>query len=169
MLKNKGLRWLKVLHLLCVCCWIGGAVSLLLLSFLKNNVDDGGVLYGINQSLHHVDMTVVVIPGAIGCLLTGLVYSAFSNWGFFKQKWIIVKWIITISAIFFGTFFLGPWETAMMNISGEMGLAAVEDAQYLYYQRMNFWFGTIQFFVLVLTVYISVFKPWRTSTKRTTS
>jgi hypothetical protein len=111
----------------------------------------------------------VVIPGAIGCLLTGLVYSAFSNWGFFKQKWIIVKWVITISAIFFGTFFLGPWETAMMNISGEMGLAAVEDAQYLYYQRMNFWFGTIQFFVLVFTVWISVFKPWRASAKRTTA
>ena len=167
-LNNKGLRWLKVLHLLCVCCWIGGAVSLLLLFFLKIDVDDGGVLYGINQSIHHLDMAVVVIPGAMGCLLTGLTYSVFSNWGFFKQRWIMVKWVITVSAIVFGTFFLGPWETSMMNISAELGLSAVEDAQYLYNQRMNFWFGTAQVFVLAFTVWISVFKPWRTSAKRTT-
>lgn len=167
MLKNKGLRYLKVLHLLCVCCWIGGAVSLLLLYFLKIDVDDGAVLYGINQAIHHVDMAVVVIPGAVGCLLTGLAFSALSNWGFFKQRWIIVKWVVTVSAIFFGTFFLGPWETAMMNISGKLGLSALDDARYLYYQRMNFWFGTGQCLVLVFTVWISVFKPWRTSAKRT--
>ena len=104
-LQPTHLRWLKVLHLACVSCWIGGAVSLLLLYFLKSDIDDGAVLYGINQSIHHVDMAVVVVPGAIGCLLTGFAYSALSNWGFFKQRWITVKWAITVSAILFGTFF----------------------------------------------------------------
>jgi len=127
------------------------------------------VLYGINQSIHHVDMAVVVIPGAIGCLLTGLAYSTLSNWGFFRQRWIIIKWIITISAIFFGTFFLGPWETAMMKISGELGLASLADQEYLYNQRMNLWFGTLQCLVLLLTVWISVFKPWRTPTKKSST
>lgn len=64
-LKANGLKWLKGFHLVAVACWVGGAVSLLLLYFLKGNVSDGGVLYGINQSIHHVDMAVVVIPGAI--------------------------------------------------------------------------------------------------------
>lgn len=164
--KAKGLRWLKVVHLLCVCCWIGGAVSLLLLYFLKRDVKDGDVLYGINQSIHHVDMAVVVIPGAFGCLLTGLAYSALSNWGFFKQRWIIIKWIITVSAILFGTFFLGPWETSMMQISGDLGLEALKNADYLYNQRMNLWFGALQCFILMLTVWISVFKPWRYSTAK---
>lgn len=168
-LKNRGLRWLKVIHLLCVSSWIGGAISLLLLYFLKTDVKDGGVLWGINQSIHHVDMAVVVIPGAIGCLLTGLAYSALSNWGFFKQRWIIVKWVVTVTAIGFGTFFLGPWETAMMNISGEMGLAALSDTEYIFNQRMNFWFGTLQCLVLMATVWISVFKPWRTPAKRNES
>ncbi len=163
LLKAKGLKWLKVLHLLCVCCWIGGAVSLLLLYFLKSDVSDGGVLYGINKSIHHVDMAVVVIPGAIGCMVTGLAYSALSSWGFFKQRWIIVKWIITVSAILFGTFFLGPWETKMMHISGDLGLGALESSDYLFNQRMNLWFGLLQFSILIITVWISVFKPWRSS------
>jgi hypothetical protein len=42
----------------------------------------------------------------------------FSNWGFFKHKWIIAA-----MAIIFGTFFLGPWETTMINISGALGIA----------------------------------------------
>jgi uncharacterized membrane protein len=51
-LKAKGLKWLKGFHLIAVSCWIGGAVSLILLYFLKNNVTDGNVLYGINKSIH---------------------------------------------------------------------------------------------------------------------
>jgi len=157
----KGLRWLKGFHLIAVSCWIGGAFALILLYFLKNRVSDGGVLYGINQSIHHVDMVVVVIPGVFGCLITGLLYSTFSNWGFFKHNWLIFKWIITVAAILFGTFFLGPWETTMMEISGKLGISSLNDQSYLYNQKMNVIFGGIQCIVLMIIVFISIFKPWK--------
>ncbi|NLI46770.1 MAG: hypothetical protein GX414_06650 [Acidobacteria bacterium] len=156
-----GLKWLKGFHLVAVCCWIGGAVALTLLYFLKDGITDGGVVYGINQSIHHVDMVVIVIPGAFGCLLTGLVYSLFSNWGVFKHTWLTVKWIVTVVAILFGTFFLGPWETAMMNISGEYGAESLVRPDYLFNQQMNFVFGLVQLAVLIVTLFISIFKPWK--------
>ena len=157
-LKSKGLKWLKGFHLIAVACWVGGAVSLILLYFLKNTVTDGNVLYGINQSIHHVDMGVIVIPGAFGCLLTGLMYSLFSNWGFFKHPWLLFKWIVTILAILFGTFFLGPWESAMMEISGQIGMSSLSDPTYLYNEKMNLIFGTIQVLVLMITIFISIFQ-----------
>lgn len=157
----RGLRWVKGFHLLAVSCWVGGGVSLFLLYFLKKGITDGNVLYGINKSIHHVDISVIVIPGAFGCLLTGLLYSGFSRWGFFKQKWLIFKWIVTIGAILFGTFYLGPWETAMMNISAEIGMEALTDSAYLYNQTMNLLFGTGQVLLLIITIFVSVFKPWR--------
>ena len=166
-LSARGLRWLKGFHLIAVSCWIGGAVALILLYFLKNDVTDGGVLYGINQSIHHVDMRVIVIPGAFGCLLTGLIYSNFSNWGFFKHNWLIFKWIVTIAAILFGTFFLGPWETKMMEISGNLGLSSLSDEAYLYNERMNLIFGVVQCLVLMITLFISIFKPWKKRKSRT--
>ncbi|MCF8095947.1 MAG: hypothetical protein K9J79_11375, partial [Desulfobacteraceae bacterium] len=126
-LKAKGLKWVKFFHMITVACWVGGGVSLLLLYFLKGGGTDGGVLYGINKSIHHIDIYVVVIPGAIGCLITGLIYSSLSNWGFFKHKWLIFKWIVTVAAILSGTFFLGPWETKMMEISGDLGIASLND------------------------------------------
>ena len=156
-----GLKWLKGLHLCTVSCWIGGGVALLLLYFLKGGVRDGGVLYGVNQAIHHVDMAVVVVPGAFGCLLTGLAYSLLSGWGFFRHGWIICKWVVTVSAILFGTFYLGPWETEMMRISGDIGILSLTDHQYLYNQTMNGVFGTVQVAVLVVTVFISIFKPWK--------
>jgi len=160
-LQARGLKWLKGFHMIAVSCWIGGAVALLSLYFLKNGVDDGAVLYGINQSIHHVDMAVVVIPGAFGCLVTGLIYSSFSNWGFFKHTWISIKWFVTVSAILFGTFFLGPWETNMMEISAKIGMSSLSDSEYLYNEKMNLIFGTIQVLVLMITIFISIFKPWK--------
>lgn len=161
----KSLKWVKGAHLAAASCWVGGGVSLILLYFLKNGVSDGGVLYGINQAIHHVDMMVVVIPGAFGCLITGLIFSLFSNWGFFKQNWITVKWIVTVTAILFGTFFLGPWETAMMEISGELGASALTDPDYLMNQKLNLVFGVVQVTILIVTVFVSVFKPWKTKRK----
>jgi uncharacterized membrane protein len=162
---KKGLKWLKGFHMIAVSCWIGGAVALILLFLLKDNVGSGGVLYGINQSIHHVDMVVVVIPGAFGCLITGLIYAIFSNWGFFKHNWLIFKWIVTVTAILFGTFYLGPWETKMMEISGELGMSALNDSSYLYNQKMNLIFGSMQCLVLMITVFISIFKPWKKKKK----
>lgn len=156
-----GLKWLKGLHIVTACCWIGGGVSLIMLYFLKGGVDDGGVLYGMNQSIHWVDMKVVVIPGAFGCLLTGLVYGVFTRWGFFRHGWMILKWIVTVGAILFGTFYLGPWETRMMELSGELGVAALADEEYLRMQRLNAGFGAVQVGVLIATVFVSVFKPWK--------
>ncbi len=160
-LKSSGLKWLKGFHLIAVSSWIGGALSLILLYLLKDDITDGQVLYGINQSIHHVDMVVVVIPGAFGCLITGLIYSTFSNWGFFKHGWMIFKWIVTIVAILFGTFYLGPWETTMMEISEKLGMASLTDQAYLYNQKMNLFFGGIQCLILMVTVFISIFKPWK--------
>ncbi len=160
-LKSRGLKWLKSFHLIAVSCWVGGAVSLILLYFLKSGVADGGVLYGMNQSIHYVDKVVVVIPGAFGCLLTGLLYSSCTRWGFFKHGWLTIKWIVTVGAILFGTFFLGPWETTMMEISGKIGAACLHDQNYLYNERMNFIFGSIQVLILIITVFVSMFKPWK--------
>jgi hypothetical protein len=74
---------------------------------------------------------------------------------------MVFKWIVTVAAILFGTFYLGPWETTMMEISGKLGMSALTDPSYLYNQRMNLFFGALQCLVLMTTVFISIFKPWK--------
>ncbi|MCL1893725.1 MAG: hypothetical protein FWG02_05780 [Holophagaceae bacterium] len=153
-------KWLKCLHLLAVTGWVGGAISLLILHFLRfKGVESGNELYGIDRAAHLIDMGVVVILGAFGCLLTGLLYSALTNWGFFRHRWVLIKWIITIFCILSGTFLLGPWETTMLNISHKFGDTALEIVKYNSSMYLNFWFGVLQLILLIFAMFISVFKP----------
>jgi hypothetical protein len=80
------------------------------------------------------------------------------NRSFFRYTWLVVKWIVTIAAILFDTFFLGPWETAIMDISDNIGIAALQDPSYLRNQQMNMLFCTLQLLLLLATVFISM-KP----------
>ena len=155
-------KWLKCIHLLAVAGWAGGAISLMLLHFLRfGGVGAGNELHGIDRASHMIDDWAIVALGALGCLVTGLLYSIFTNWGFFRHRWIGVKWIITIFCILFGTFFLGPWESEMVNISQKTGSAALQDSAYISSMHLNFWFGIVQVILIIFTIFISVFKPWR--------
>jgi hypothetical protein len=125
--------------------------------------------YGILASVKAID-DIVVVGGAIGCLFTGLVYSLMTPWGFFKFRWITVKWISTVLLILFGTFFLGPWLNEMTHISANEYALALTNPQYLYDEKMNMTWGSIQFGVNILLVIISVLKPWkRLKTQKTLS
>jgi hypothetical protein len=54
-----------------------------------------------------------------------------------------------------------------MEISGKMGISALDDSEYLYNEKMNLIFGSIQVLVLMITIFISIFKPWKsTKTKK---
>ena len=48
----------------------------------------------------------------------------------------------------------------MMEISHELGLAALNDPDYLRNERLNLFFGMAQVALLLAMVAVSVFKPW---------
>jgi uncharacterized membrane protein len=159
-LSSKETQWLKVVHLLFVCSWIGGQLSFLLLQNIKYQLALPDHQYAILSSLKAID-DVVIVGGALGCLLTGLVYSLMTPWGFFKHRWISVKWIVTILLILFGTFFLGPWINEMAAISAKEYAAALVNPLYLRDEEMNMAWGTLQFGINISLVIISVLKPWK--------
>jgi hypothetical protein len=156
------MKWLKCFHLLFAACWVGGAMSLSILHFLRfNGAGIGADLHGIDLASHLIDEWVIVWLGAIGCLLTGLLYSIFTNWGFFRHKWVFAKWAITAFCILSGTFYLGPWETDMVVLSSQHGANALLEDKYLSSMYLNFWFGIVQIALLLFAMFISVIKPWK--------
>lgn len=120
---------------------------------------EGAGLYGINLSMKFVD-DFIIIPSATGSLLTGVLYAIFTRWGWFKHRWIIVKWAINIFGILFGTFWLGPWVNAMPSISQIKGLGALSDAVYLHNQTMLNCYGTFQMATIIFALFVSALKPW---------
>ncbi|MFC1579603.1 hypothetical protein ACFL4N_01680 [Thermodesulfobacteriota bacterium] len=158
-LSARGQKWLKAFHIFFACIWIGAGVSLILMQ-MGMDATDGKVLYGIDISKKFID-DFIIIPGAIGSLVTGLLYSLFTNWGWFKNNWITVKWIINVGGIIFGTFWLGPWLNGCPPISEALGLGALSDPTYVHNKTMNMIWGPVQVGTLVFAAFISVLKPWK--------
>jgi len=156
---SAGTRWLKTIHLFFVCSWVGGALSLLLVFFLSGARIGRGV-YAVDAALKLID-DFVIIPGALGCLLTGLIYGIWTKWGFFRSKWLTVKWVMTVVQILFGTFFLGPWLNGSVEISRSLGEGSLRSPDYLHNGLMNSIWGPVQVFFLLAMVWISVARPWR--------
>lgn len=153
-----GVKWLKALHLLFVCMWVGGALGILCVQNLL--APRGAELYGADLASKLID-DLVVIPGAMGSLATGLLYSLFTPWGFFKHRWVAVKWGITVYGILFGTFFLGPWLNSLPPVSGELGAGALDNYAYMRARLLNSAWGGFQVCTLLFALFISVLKPWR--------
>lgn len=150
---------MKAFHSLFACMWVGAAIVLSVKQFFVRG-SSGGELYGILTTLDFIDI-YIIIPGAIGVLLTGVIYSVWTRWGWFKHPWITVKWAICLYGVLFGTYPLGPWMSRLAHMSGDLGMAALHDPTFLHTRTMLFLFGTFQAATLVFAVFITALKPWR--------
>ena len=162
-LTKNGIKIFRIIHYITVSCWVGSALVLLLLNIRNDAAVTDGMLLGMNTASHLAD-TWVIVPGAMGCLLTGLIFALFTPWGFFKHKWLTFKWLLTVTCILVGVFFLGVWENEMLAISRTLGNAALTDSTYQATKAKHFWVSCAQIAALLLLVVISVFKPWKRKT-----
>ncbi len=130
-----------------------------------------GALYGINLASHYVDIVVVVILGALVCIITGIVYGIFTNWGFFKYRWLIAKWLLTTISLTSAMLFLAPGEEVMLELSKELGNQALQNQAYLIIKAQFLFWSIVQVVLLTLMIICSVFKPWgkRKTTKKLTA
>lgn len=151
-LGTKGLKTLKVLHVAMAVMWAGGALAMMT-TMLLTEVTDVSSMEMRARILKAID-DYLIIYGANGCLLTGIVYGAFTNWGFFKHRWIVLKWILTILMILSGTFAMGPC------VDGNV--AITDHAAYLQNVTTTVQWGWLQVAMLVVTLILSVWKPrWK--------
>ena len=158
-LSAKETKTLKIFHLLFSFMWLGGAIALAVISFfITPNNPSEALIYA--RILDFIDIWMIVV-GAMGAFFTGLIYSIWTNWGFYKHKWILVKWIIVIIQIAYGTFILGPWVEHNIQIAETMSSNLSNYPVYFENLTKISIGGTIQLFFLVFIVYLSVIKPWK--------
>ncbi len=158
-LGRSGQKWLRSFHILFASLWIGSAIAISVKQFFVNP-SDGRELYGILATLNFIDYFILV-PGAIGCFVTALIYSSMTQWGWFKHRWMVIKWIICLYGIIFGTYPLGPWLDEMTEISRNSGMNAFSDPVFLKNMKLMMIFGSFQALTIIIAAFFSVFKPWK--------
>lgn len=165
-LSSRGVKILKIIHLFFAALWIGGGIALLVVLFSVNPVN-GDELYMKSRIVQIID-DYLIIPGAMASFLIGVVYGIWTNWGFFKYNWIVVKWIVTIAQILFGTFVLGPWVNENVEIANKLRDAAMDNATLVHNIQMSQTWGTLQVLILILVfLIVSVMKPWNKKKSKT--
>lgn len=157
-LGTTGKQWLKSIHLIVSVIWIGAAVSMNVLRFAWVPTSDGD-LYAVDHAIAVIDNWVVV-PAAWGSLLTGLFESWLTSWGFFKFRWVTLKWIATVAMMVYAPIFLAQWDRSIEAISRVEGLAALQNPVYLQY-RLLYTISGVSFIALLCALsLISTLKPW---------
>ncbi len=151
-------KLLKSIHIIAAGVWITTGLVMFLIHFMGNDLSTGAQLHLLNRIIYFIDMKLLV-PAAVVCLLTGWMYSQFTKWGYFKHGWLIFKWIITFLIIVLGTIYSGPWIEETVTISGKLGLGALKDADYNWYNINHLIMGVCMTSTLILAVFISIFKP----------
>ena len=164
-LSSSNQKILKIIHLISASIWMTCVFILCILVFVFRQFDNWGEIYMYNKIFHLIDIKILT-PAAVLTLLTGLIYSIFTNWGFFRHGWIIYKWVITLMIIVSGTFYLGPMVTKMLNIAKNKGLDALSDSYYIYGLYITELSSIIIGILLISACVFSIYKPWKKLTRR---
>ncbi|MDJ0618193.1 MAG: hypothetical protein QNJ63_15855 [Calothrix sp. MO_192.B10] len=165
-LSIKQKNWLLSVHIGFAALWTGTVLSMFLISLQNRSSTNPDVLYAFNTLINFLD-DFVVIPAAIGSVITATLLCWQTNYGFTKFYWVITKWVLTMALIIFGTFWLYPWANVAADISNAEGLEAFQNVIYRF-NTGGVLLGTLaQVLFLCIIIGISVLKPWgRRATKK---
>ena len=160
----KGMKTLKTIHLLLIMMWTIGVVMMAILYWQPSS---NSLQFLYNQQTAMLIDYSLVIPGAICTVITGILYGLKTNWGFFKYRWLTVKWIVGISVILIGTFGLHPIATEIIANLSPIASTDTHLPTDLFGAKLTVIkiMALVQGLVLIWLVYVSVFKPWKSTKK----
>ena len=154
-LAGKSYKIVKILHIVSASVWIGASVvGLFMLTVVLNANNAKEILL----TVHSVDL-LIIVPANLLTFVTGIIFSSFTDWRFFKHGWITLKYVINLIPIVGGGFVFARSIITMLAIVEEKGGSALSDPSFaLWY---NIFTGTFVVMLVLLTtaVYLSVMKP----------
>lgn len=151
-------NWWLIFHLLFTAMWIGGGFTQLVLILIVYFTTNGEFLYSAHSFMHIFDLALI-IPGALGVVITGIVLSIRTHWGLTKYYWIISKEVIAFVLILSGGV-LNIWVQDAIQITVLERLDSLHNPSYLHDRLMLLVFGACQLILLLAVIFISVRKPW---------
>jgi hypothetical protein len=152
-------NWVLSFHIGFAALWSGAVLSMFLIALRNKDTTNADILFALNSAINLLD-DFIVIPAAIGSVVTATLLCWQTNYGFFKFYWVITKWILTTGLMIFGTFWLFPWGNAAEDIALKEGLNAFNNPIYWFDAEGVLIGSLIQISFLFVIIAISTLKPW---------
>ena len=155
---------MKIAHLVFISLMFGGIISSIALRLSAPHASLDEV-----RATYHALTTIsdgVIRYGAQGILLTALVYSLWTPWGFAKYRWVLVKWVVFMGQTLFGIFFVDRLMSTNLSLLSAGGTDVLSAPAFLANHRSILIGATIQVGCIVVLLCLSVLKPWRSRVRR---
>ena len=150
---------LKVFHITFAASMFGGLIAILVILMVKENCNIAAENnFGVDLSILKI-FTWGVNYTFFALILTSFILGLFTEWGFAKYRWIISKWIITLSMFALTWFGLGPAINGMTSISDAGLNNSAMSGEYLNFQRSAIIFSVMETIAILLVFFVSVLKP----------
>lgn len=163
-LDAKGMKFLWLIHIILMVAWMGAILCYLLILLSVNKAGESAV-YGAYASIHAIDL-YLIRNGALGLVLTGILYGVFTNWGFFRYKWVTIKWVTMILQIVLGAVYLGSHLDANIKMIEASTGRILSNPEFIRNQNTLIVGCIVQLTILLFVILISKFKPWSKKIQR---
>lgn len=151
------MQWLRLIHIVSISIWLGAVISiglLAIISFFNLSAADFLIIAPLIPVLYQK----VVLPMALITIIQGIIYGVFTNWGFFKHKWILIKWsLVLLIALCTGMGTIGPIFTLLDKAEKVSFVGGFADGGSVLF------FIALQILFILYIFYLSVFKPFKKS------
>lgn len=155
----KGMKWLKIIHVFLVVVFFGGILSSLALNIHLDFTKFDESYLGYKNIVIISDH--IVRWGAIGTLLVGLTYGFFTNWGFFKHRWVGVKFVLYLIQTIVGIFIIDKLMITNMELLETQRELALTNPEFIRNHLIRQYAVYFQVAVTIFIFIISFIKPWR--------
>jgi hypothetical protein len=150
---GKSLKWLRTLHIISASIWLGATVCIGMLTvicFFSLNEAEFLTMAPFIPELYRT----IILPIALFIILQGIIYGFFTKWGFFKHRWVLLKWMLVLLLVpCIGVGAIGHLFSVIekVNTLGFTGGLADGGRVLL--------FIALQIIIMLIMIGISVFKP----------
>ncbi|WP_236694101.1 DUF2269 family protein [Sporosarcina globispora] len=156
---TKEARWLKIFHIVLVSLFFGGIMSSLVLNFTMESAAYDQTLDMYKNVVAISDY--IVRTGAVGTLLVGFIYGFFTNWGFFKHRWVTIKWILFIIQTIVGITIVDELMMENLALLEAEGSKALTNPVFIDNHIVRQYAVYFQIAVTLFIFAISVLRPWK--------
>lgn len=113
-------RVLLITHAILGAAWLGSTMAGV---FVLTVVMDEETVVGAAAAVRLLDL-LLYIPLDIATLVTGLVFSIWTHWGFLKHGWVAVKYVINLTIFISAGVVNAPAMVTLDTLAREHGVAA---------------------------------------------
>ncbi|WP_251211930.1 hypothetical protein [Adlercreutzia murintestinalis] len=154
-IKGAKLALVRGLHITAIALWTGGIAAAIALLLVFAGSGSSEVVAALCDAEAALD-NFVIIPGAMIAILTACLFGSFTTWGYFKRRWIVLKWALSMLIIVSGSLLMIPCVDAIRDAVSQGAASTVASCGS--YPLLVILLAA-QMIICVVMVFVSVCKP----------